>query len=78
MVKVSMFNGDEIFGTRNKDGSWDLEITGIESNSDGSSQELKLTIKGASIEVEMSTHEPPNVKVMTDDTIHVVERPIFH
>ena len=73
-----MFSGDEIFGTHNKDGSWDLEITGMESDSDGNSWERKLTIKGASIEVEMSAHEPPNVRVMTDDTIHVVERPIFN
>ena len=73
-----MFTGDEIFGTRNKDGSWDLEITGMEYNSDGSSQERQLIIKGASVEVEMSAHEPPNVKIMTDDTIHIVERPIFH
>lgn len=63
-----MFDWDEIFGTRNKDGSWDLEITG--TNSDfNSSCEQKITIKGANIEVEMSTHKPPNIKVMATDSI---------
>lgn len=57
------FNGDEIFGTRNKDGSWDLEITGTESNSDGNSWERRITIKGANIEIEMSVSESPNIKI---------------
>lgn len=64
-----MFSWDEIFGTRNKDGSWDLEITGTNSDFNGSSCEQKITIKGANIEVEMSTHEPPNIKVMATDSI---------
>lgn len=64
-----MFSWDEIFGTRNKDGSWDLEITGTNSDFNGDSCEQKITIKGANIEVEMSTHEPPNIKVMATDSI---------
>lgn len=56
-----MFSGDEIFGTRNKDGSWDLEITGMESDPDGDPQECKVTIKGASIEIEMSIYEAPRI-----------------
>ena len=58
-----MFSGDEIFGTRNKDGSWDLEITGMESDSDGNSWARRLVIKGASIEIEMSINEAPNIRV---------------
>lgn len=58
-----MFDWDEIFGTRNKDGSWDLEITGTNSDFNGDSCEGTLTTKGANIEVEMSTHESPNVSV---------------
>lgn len=72
------FNGDEIFGTRNPDGSWDLEITGTESNSDGNSWERRITIKGANIEIDMSVHEPTHIKVTADDTIHIVETPFFH
>jgi len=66
-----MFSGDEIFGTRNKDGSWDLEITGMESESNGNSQECRITIKGASIEIEVSVHDAPNVRVMVAGKAHV-------
>ena len=66
-----MFSGDEIFGTRNKDGSWDLEITGMESDPDGNSQEYRATIKGASIEIEMSMHEAPNVRIIATDNVYV-------
>lgn len=59
-----MFNGDEIFGTRNPDRSWNLEITGTGTKTDGSWART-VTIKGASIEIEMSVDEPPNMKVMT-------------
>ena len=40
-----MFSWDEIFGTRNQDGSWDLEITGTNSDFNGDSCEQKITIK---------------------------------
>lgn len=58
-----MFSWDEIFGTRNPDGSWDLEITGTESDFNGGSCESNLTIKGANIEIEMSVSESPNIKI---------------
>lgn len=58
-----MFSWDEVFGTRNKDGSWDLEITGTNSDFNGDSCEQKITIKGANIDVEMSPNESPNVSV---------------
>lgn len=73
-----MFSGDEIFGTRNKDGSWDLEITGTESNSDGNSWERRITIKGANVEIELSVYEPTHVKVTADNTIQILERLFFH
>ena len=61
-----MFDGDEIFGTRNKRGLWDLEVTGIESDSNGNSYERKLIIKDADIKIEISRHEPPTFTVMAD------------
>ena len=77
MVKNIMFNGDEIFGTRNKDGTWDVEITGTESNPDGNSYEQILTIRGASIEIEMSTFESPNVNVKAGDTVQAERHRFF-
>lgn len=72
-----MFSGDEIFGTRNKDGSWDLEITGTESDFNGSSCERTITIKGANIELEMSIGEAPNIRVK-GGTGYIVEHTTFH
>ena len=66
-----MFSGDEIFGTRNKDGSWDLEITGTESDSDGNPQECRVTLKGASIEIEMSIYEAPSVRIIATGNAYV-------
>lgn len=69
-----MFSWDEIFGTRNKDGSWDLEITGTNSDFNGDSCEGTLTIKGANVEMEMSICEAPNVRVMATGSAHVESR----
>jgi hypothetical protein len=71
-----MFNGDEIFGTRNPNGSWDLEITGTESDSSGNSWERKLIIKGANIEIELSMYEPANVNITMTDSSHIESREI--
>lgn len=73
-----MFNGDEIFGTRNPDGSWDVEITGTESDSNGNSYECNLTIRGANIQIEMSTHESPNITVQSGSDILQVKRHSFY
>lgn len=71
-----MFNGDEIFGIRNQNGTWHLEITGTEVDSSGGSWARKLIITGANIEIEMSMHEPPNVNIMMTDGSHIESREI--
>ena len=72
-----MSNWDEIFGTRNSDGSWNLEITGTETESDGSSWERTITIKGANIELEMSIGDAPNIRIKGGSG-YIVEHTTFH